>query len=365
MNPVRIRQDIAAMQGYSFISGTLDALSVRLGIPRDQLVKLDTNENLYGPSPKALAALAALKGDYHIYPDVTSADLRRLLADYVGVSADHLLVGCGADELIDLVLRLFLEPGDAIIDCPPTFTMYGLVANWVGNCRVVNVPRHADFSLDVAAIEAATHESGAKLLFLCNPNNPDGGLMSPETLQQLLRLPLTVVVDEAYVEFTGTDGFASWVPQTPNLILLRTLSKWAGLAGLRVGYGIFPLGIIEHLWKIKHPFNVNVAADVAAQATLQDMDYVQGIIQKILDERDRMFDLLTQIDYLSPLPSHANYLLCEVNGIDTANLKRQLDQRGVLIRNYNKPGLEKYIRISVGKPEHTDALIAALEGIVP
>ncbi len=365
MNPVRIRQDIAAMQGYSFISGTLDALSERLGIPRDQLIKLDTNENLYGPSPKALAALAALQADYHIYPDIGSVTLRGLLAEYTGVSADHILVGCGADELIDLTLRLFLEPGDAIIDCPPTFTMYSLVAGWVGNCRVINVPRHPDFALDVPAIEAAAHESGAKLLFLCNPNNPDGGIIAPETLQRLLKLPLTIVVDEAYVEFMDGQGFASWIPETPNLILLRTLSKWAGLAGLRVGYGIYPLAIIEHLWKIKHPFNVNVAADIAAQATLQDMDYVREIIQKLSDERERMFGLLQGIDYLTVLPSHANYLLCEVHGMTTADLKRQLDQRGILIRNYNKPGLEQYIRISIGKPKHTDALIAALQELAP
>ncbi len=365
MKSVRIRQDIAAMQGYSFISGTLDALSERLGIPRDQLIKLDTNENLYGPSPKACAALAALEGDYHIYPDIRSTALRQLLAEYTGVSAEHILVGCGADELIDLTLRLFLEPNDAIIDCPPTFSMYSLVAQWIGNCRVIEVPRHDDFSLDVPAIEDAAFASGAKLLFLCNPNNPDGGVIAPETLRRLLQLPLTIVVDEAYVEFMDGEGFASWVPHTPNLILLRTLSKWAGLAGLRVGYGIFPLDIIEHLWKIKHPFNVNVAADVAARATLQDMDYVRSIIQKLIAERQRMYQLLQTIEYLTVLPSQANYLLCEVHGMTTTELKRQLDQRGILIRNYSKPSLEKYIRISIGKPEHTDALIAALREIAP
>lgn len=362
---VRIRNDIKTMQGYTFISGTLDALSERLGIPRDQLIKLDTNENLYGPSPKALEALANLSGDYHIYPDLTSAALRDLLAEYVGVSSEYILVGCGADELIDLTLRLFLEPGDAIINCPPTFTMYGLVAGWVGNCRVIDIPRYDDFSLDLPAIEAAAHESGAKLLFLCNPNNPDGSVITDDTLRQLLQLPLTVVIDEAYVEFMDGDGYASWVPKTPNLILLRTLSKWAGLAGLRVGYGIYPLGIIEHLWKIKHPFNVNVAADVAAQATLQDMDWVRDVIGKIIHERERMAMLLKSIAYLTVLPSQGNYLLAKVDGMTTSDLKRQLDQRGILIRNYTKPGLEDYIRISIGKPEHTDALIAALQELAP
>jgi histidinol-phosphate aminotransferase len=361
MNPVRIRPDIAAMEGYTFISGTYAALSERLGIPREQIIKLDTNENLYGPSPKALAALAALQGDYHIYPDVAMTDVRAALADYTGVGAEHILVGNGADELIDLVLRLFIEPGDTIIDCPPTFTMYSLTASWLGNCEVLKVPRHADFSLDVDAVAKAVEESDAKLLFVCNPNNPDGGLTSPETMQRLLELPVTVVVDEAYIEFSEFEGFAPWVTQTPNLIVMRTLSKWAGLAGLRVGYGIFPLEIIQHLWKIKHPFNVNIAADIMAQATLADIQTMQERIARILDERERLYGLLQDISYLEPLRSEGNYLLCRVTDRPTAELKQALDQRGILIRNYTRPGLESYVRISIGKPEHTDALIKALQ----
>lgn len=361
MKAVRIRQDIADMKGYTFISGTFDALSERLNIPRDEIVKLDTNENLYGPSPQALAALAALQGDYHIYPDVTSSELRGALAQYTGVAAEHILVGNGADEVIDLILRLFLEPGDTIIDCPPTFTMYSLTASWIGNCDVVKVVRNADFSLDVEAIEKAVEAYSPKLLFLCNPNNPDGGLTPPQTIQRLLKLPVTVVIDEAYIEFSKSEGLASWVPQTPNLIVMRTMSKWAGLAGLRVGYGIFPLDIIEHLWKIKHPFNVNVAADVMARATLDDIDTMCGVINKIINERERMFGLLQEIEYLDPLHSEGNYILCRVTGYATADLKRALDQYGILIRNYSKPGLEDYVRISIGKPEHTDALIKALE----
>lgn len=365
MNPVRIRQDIAAMEGYTFISGTLDALSERLGIPREQLIKLDTNENLYGPSPKALEALAALQGDYHIYPDIVMSDLRTALAAYAGVAAEHILVGNGADELIDMVLRLFIEPGDTIIDCPPTFTMYSLTARWIGNCEVLRVPRQPDFKLDVAAIEAAVEQTNAKLLFLCNPNNPDGGLTSPETMRRLLHLPLTVVVDEAYIEFSEFEGFVPWVPETPNLIVLRTLSKWAGLAGLRVGYGIFPITIIQHLWKIKHPFNVNIAADIMARATLEDVDTMHAWVSQIIDERERLFGVLQTIDYLRPLRSEGNYILCEVTNRPTSALKAALDARGILIRNYNKPGLENYIRISIGKPEHTDALIAALKELAP
>ncbi len=363
MEKVRVRPDITAMEGYHFISGPYEVLTKRLGRPVDQIIKLDTNENLYGPSPKALAALAALGQDVAIYPDLRLDQLRALLAEYVEIDAEHLMVGAGADHMIDLTLRLFLEPNDAIINCPPTFTMYSLTARWIGNCRVVDVPRHADFSLDIEGIEAAARKSGAKLLFLCEPNNPDGGLMPPGTLERLLELPLTVVVDEAYVEFSEHPGFAELVPTTPNLILLRTFSKWAGLAGLRIGYGIYPLDIIEHLWKIKSPFNVSLAADVAARATLQDMEYMQTNIQKIIVERERMRRELAQLPYLEPLPSQGSFVLCKVNGMTGTALKQQLDEYGILIRNYSKPGLQEFVRVSVGKPEHTDALLTALREI--
>ncbi|NDJ86946.1 MAG: histidinol-phosphate transaminase [Chloroflexi bacterium] len=360
---VRIRPDIAAMDGYTFISGTYEVLADWLDRPADSIIKLDTNENLYGPSPKALAALAALNRELAIYPDVECRHLRKLLSDYIGLDPAHILVGAGADELIDLTLRLFLEPGDSIINCPPTFTMYPLVARWTGNCTVIEVPRLPDFSLDVETIEAAVVEHQPMLLFLCIPNNPDGGMVAPETLRRLLELPVTIVVDEAYIEFSASDGFTSWVPDTPNLIILRTLSKWAGLAGLRIGYGVYPLTIIQHLWKIKHPFNVNVAADIAARATLEDLPAMQAVVEKLIRERGRLGVELAKISFLDPLPSQGNYLLCRVNGMSTTDLKRRLDAEGILIRNYNKAGLHEYVRISVGKPEHTDALLAALRRI--
>ena len=361
MDAVRIRRDIEQMEGYSFISGTYDEMSTRLGRPRDEIIKLDTNENLYGASPQAIEALQSIADDMHIYPSVKSDELRAQLAAYVGIPLEHIMVGCGADELIDLILRLFLEPGDIILNCPPTFTMYQLVANWIGNCQTVQVPRHADFSLDIPAIEKAAHETKAKMLFLCNPNNPDGSMFTAAELKQLLALPLVVVVDEAYIEFSEEVGYAEWIPDNPNLIILRTMSKWAGMAGMRVGYGLFPLGIIEHLWKIKHPFNVAVASERAARATLDDLAYMQANIQKIVDERARLFAKLQTIGYLDPLPSQGNYILCRVISRATAELKRNLDARGILIRNYGKAGLENLIRISIGKPEHTDTLIVALE----
>jgi histidinol-phosphate aminotransferase len=357
-----IRPDVLAMAPYTPIL-PFEVLSEQLGRPPDQIVKLDANENPYGPSAKALEALAALGSVAHIYPDPEARHLREKLAAYTGVPMAHILAGAGADELIDLIARLFLDRGDAAINCPPTFGMYPFDTALAG-ARVVSVPRRADFSLDVAGIERAALDSGAKLLFLTTPNNPDGGTLDPENLDRLLRLPLAVVVDEAYVEFSGAESFARRVPAEPNLIVLRTFSKWAGLAGLRVGYGLFPLPLIEQLWKIKQPYNVSAAADLAARAALDDLPNLQRDIERIRAERDRLYSALSAFPQLSPYPSRANFVLVRVEGIDAAALKRRLaEEFGILVRHFNKPGLADHIRISAGTPAQIDTVLDALRAI--
>jgi histidinol-phosphate aminotransferase len=181
-----------------------DVLSEQLGYGPEEIVKLDANENPYGPSPRVREALAAMPYP-HSYPDPESRHLRRALADYAQVPTKYLLAGHGADELIDLVMRLFIEPGDAVLNCPPTFGMYPFDAA-INGARVLSLPRQADFSLDVEAIVAAfAAEPRAKLLFVTSPNNPDGGLLPDADLGRLLELPLVVVLDEAYVEFAGLE----------------------------------------------------------------------------------------------------------------------------------------------------------------
>jgi len=334
-----------------------------LGLPAERIIKLDGNENPYGPSPRALAALADYRG-YHIYPDPQHILLREAIQDYVGVDEAHILFGAGSDELIDLIMRLSLRPGEAIINCPPTFGMYSFDAAICG-AEVVEVPRRANFSLDVEAIRRRALEKSPrkKLLFVNSPNNPDGSLTSREDLLQLLELPLVVVVDEAYAEFSGT-SLVDLVPEHPNLIVLKTFSKWAGLAGLRIGYGVFPLDIIQHLWKIKQPYNVNVAAQAAALASLEDLDYLQANVQRIVAERERLYAELGKLDFLRPYPSRSNFILCSVLGRDARQLKLSLEREGILVRYFDKPGLRDCIRISVGKPEQTEVLLQALREVV-
>jgi histidinol-phosphate aminotransferase len=384
-----IRPDIAAMKPYTPIL-PFEVLSQRLNRAPADIVKLDANENPYGPSPKAQEALANA-AFLNIYPDPENTFLREALAKFTRMPTEHLFPGAGADELIDLVLRATITPGDVVINCPPSFGMYPFSAD-VNAAQLIEVPRRADFSLDVSAIETAvrTHPR-AKVLFVCSPNNPDGNVISDEDLRRLLALPVLVVLDEAYVEFTaelhrirasqylvksmadsgkrdesrllGAAGHIAWALDYPNLAVLRTFSKLAGLAGLRVGYGAFPAWLLPHLWKIKQPYNVNVAATLAAIASLEGIETLQTNLGKLIAERERMREALGKLDFLQPYPSQSNFVLCRVLDRDARRLKLALEQQGILVRYFDKPGLRDCIRISVGKPEHTEALIEALQKV--
>lgn len=359
-----LRTAIQAMKAYTPIL-PYEVLSQHLGIPVEQIIKLDANENPYGPLPAALDALARLGRDASIYPDPESRALRAALASYTGVPAENLLCGAGADELIDLIMRAFLEPGDAILDCPPTFSMYAFDAQIAG-ARVIRAARRPDFSLDMPAIEAALdREEKVKLIFLSSPNNPDGGLIARADLERLLaRERLVVVLDEAYIDFAGIPGYIDMTLDHENLIVLRTFSKAAALAGLRLGYGAFHRTLITHFWKLKQPYNVNVAADLAARASISHRAEMGARIETIIAERERMSAALAALPYLHPYPSHSNFLLCRVSGIEAQDLKQRLAQSyGILVRYFDKPGLTNHLRITAGRPEHTDALIRALKEI--
>jgi len=357
---VAIRRDVEAMPPYEPVEPP-EVWAERLGVAPERLVKLDANENPYGPSPRARRALAELSNG-HIYPDPTQRALRAALAAWLGVDAERLLVGLGSDELIDLTLRLLLEPGDVVIDCPPTFGMYRFSTAVCGG-QVRTVPRRPDFALDVEAIERAAQDGRVKAIFVTSPNNPDGSPTSWATIERLLRLPLLVVVDEAYIEFSGLPSLMSWGEAPDNLVVLRTFSKWAGLAGLRVGYGLFPAGLIGQLWKIKLPYNVSVAGAAAALASLDDMEYLQANVARLITQRERLQLELARFPFLHPYPSRANFVLCRVSGLSARQVRDALRRRGVLVRYFEQPGLTDCIRISSGTPEQVDALLAALRRI--
>jgi histidinol-phosphate aminotransferase len=353
-----IKSNLRNITPYIPIEPT-EVLSKQIDVASENILKLDGNENPYGCSPKVNQALSNYPY-YHIYPDPQQRELRKALEKYIGVTANHLVAGSGSDELIELILRLFLEPGDQVINCPPTFGMYTFCTDICGG-TIKEIPRRDDFSLDVGAIKKAINKT-TKVIFIASPNNPSGNIVPEPEIIELVNIGIIVVIDEAYAEFS--DSTILPLSSTyPNLFLLRTFSKWAGLAGLRIGYGIFPLPVVEHIMKIKQPYNINAAAHVAALASLNDIDYLRNTIAAIVSERKRLFENLSTFDWLKPYTSEANFILCSVLNEKAKEVYLNLQKKGIFIRYFNTPLLKNCIRITVGKPEHTDYLIAALKEI--
>jgi histidinol-phosphate aminotransferase len=352
-----VRPEILALLGYEPIE-PIDVLAEELGIRPEQVLKLDGNENPYGPSPRVREALAEFDL-YHIYPDPTQRKVREALADYVGVDAGHIVVGNGSDELLELIPRLFLSPGDTTVVAVPTFGVYSFATQvWGG--RVVAVPRRPDFGLDLPALCRASKD--AKLVFLASPNNPTGNPVSGEELEALLSTDALVVVDEAYAEFCDC-SFVELVPRHENLAVLRTFSKWAGLAGLRAGYGIFPEAVAELLNKVKMPYNVSVAAQIAMLASLEDAALLRERVRLIVRERERLLGELAAIPGLRPFPTQANFILCRIESLDARDVWQRLRRQGIFVRYFDEPMVRDCIRISVGRPEDSERLLTALREI--
>ena len=353
-----IRPELMTMKGYVPIEPT-EVLSQRAGLPSNKVIKLDGNENPYGCSPKVYQALANYRY-YHNYPDPEQMELRKALEEYTGLGRQHIVCGMGSDDLIDLILRLFLKPGDQVINCPPTFGMYPFSTDVCGG-RVVDVPRTKDFTIDIVGIKKAL-TNRTKAIFVASPNNPTGDTPTEKEIMELVGTGKIVVVDEAYFEFSNVT-MANLVPSYPNLIVLRTFSKWAGLAGLRIGYGFFPVEIAGYLMKIKQPYNANAAAQAAVLVSLADIEYLRANVARIVKERERLFGKLKELDWIRPYPSQGNFILCSLLEGKAKEIWQQLRKKGIFVRYFDTPRLKDCLRISVGKPEDTDALVKALKEV--
>jgi histidinol-phosphate aminotransferase len=353
-----VRPHLAAMAGYKPMDA-IDVVAQNLGVPVDSIAKLDGNENPYGPSPKVAEALGTY-GFYHLYPDPGQRSVREAVADYVGADPSQIVMGNGSDDLLNICAMLFLSPGDTLVNAPPTFGVYSYLGH-VFDANTVQVERDEDFSLDLPALERAL-DGGGKLLFIASPNNPTGNSLPHDQLERLLAHDAMIVVDEAYAEFTG-ESYVGMVAERDNLIVVRTFSKWAGLAGLRAGYGVFPPALAEIVWNTKVPFNLTVTAEQAILASLEDRYWLQKNVALIVAERERLFSRLADLPWLRPYPSHGNFILCEVRGLNANEVRDRLADQGIMIRYFDVPGLRNCIRISVGKPEHTDRVIETLKAI--
>lgn len=359
---VHVRPELDRMAEY--IPGeSLEAFSARTGILVEKLIKLNSNESPYGPAPAVLQALGDHRS-YNTYPDTNATALRAALAEYTGLDSRYIVLSHGSNELINLLWHIFLSLGDTIICCPPTFSLYTFVTTLCG-AYVVEVPRTPDYEIDVNAILAAlTPET--KLIVLCSPNNPTGNPVSEEDILTLLETGRIVVVDEAYVEFSQRPGgFAHLVPQYRNLVVLRTFSKWAGLAGLRIGYGLFPEWIVDFLRRAQCPFEVNLAGHIAAIETLKHRAYTWERVRRIVEEREQLFTLLASQSYLEPIPSQGNFIMAHVceEEVKMEQVRATVESHGILLRYFSHPYLRDFLRVTVGLPEHTAALARALSEV--
>ncbi|MQG19369.1 MAG: histidinol-phosphate transaminase [SAR202 cluster bacterium] len=354
-----IRKNLSNILTYEPVE-PISLIANKFGIDEDQIIKLNGNENPYGPSPKIIDAIK--RSEISIYPDPFQRNLRQELEKFLKINSDHIIGGAGSDELIDLLFKLFISPGDLVLDCDPTFGMYSFCAR-VAGAKVEKIPRNSNFDLDINAIRASTSRN-PKIIFISSPNNPTGNICKIDEIKALLDLNILVVVDEAYYEFNGF-SVANLVPEFDNLVVLRTFSKWAGLAGLRIGYGIMPKNIVLHLLDIKSPYNVSTTAESAAIASLNDSAYLFENVEKIKNGKKYLFNKLNDIDGISPYPSAANFVLFNlINSKKAIEIYNKLRSKGILIRKFNNVRLEKCLRVSVGTDPHNTTFINTLMDIM-
>ncbi|MFI5273698.1 MAG: histidinol-phosphate transaminase [Ktedonobacterales bacterium] len=362
---VPVRPEIAQVEAY--VPGeSLDAFATRTGVARDQLIKLNSNESPYPPSPRVSHALGNHTA-YNLYPDPDGHELIAAISAYVGVEPRHLMVANGSNELITQLWRVFIGAGESVVTCSPTFSLY-TTATTLARGTLINVPRGDDYALDVPGILAALRDD-TRLIIVCSPNNPTGNLAARTDVDALLATGRIVVVDEAYIEFAGDDALAASpitrVPAHDNLVVLRTFSKWAGLAGLRLGYGVFPAWLVPHVQKLQLPFEVNLAAHIAARETLADMPLLRERIAGLVDERDRLHAVLAAQPYLRIFPSRGNFLLAELTDprLTVADFRARMEAAGIILRYFRTADLARHVRLTVGAAQHTDTIAAVLGDI--
>ncbi|MGG1633154.1 histidinol-phosphate transaminase [Paenibacillus sp. NRS-1760] len=330
------------------------------------VIKLASNENPLGPSPKAIEAIQIALKDLHRYPDNQSQLLKKTIADYYDLHADQVIVTNGGDELITLVAEAFLDAGDEIIVPGPTFSEYEFGAQLMG-AKTIVVPLNDAFQYDAEAIVAAVTDR-TKIIYLCSPNNPTGTYVAQKDLKYILdTIPkrIMVMLDTAYSHYVSEELYSDgmeFVRAGYPLIVLKTFSKIYGLAGIRVGYGAAPQKIIQSILQVKEPFNVNALAQTAAASAIGDEEHVLRSQALVAKERERMYASFDQLG-IKYTQSMTNFVLAEL-GPESESIYMRLMAKGIIVRHGKTWGLPLHVRISIGMPEENDQFIAALSEIL-
>jgi histidinol-phosphate aminotransferase len=345
--PAHFRPNVAAMQGY--LPGEQ---------PRDDgFIKLNTNENPYAPSPRVMAALRkAINPSLRLYPEPLSDGLRTVAASIYGVKSQNIIAGNGSDELLTMIIRSFVGPGDRVAFPVPTYSLYDTLIEIQGGQRfAVAYPMDFSVPVDLAA-------QNASLTFICNPNSPSGTLVSLQEIERIARTVAGVlVVDEAYVDFADSEG-ASALPlivRLPNLVVLRSFSKSFSLAGMRIGLAFASEEIIAGMMKVKDSYNLNRLSLVAATAALQDLPWMARNVRRIQRSRLKLIAGARKSGF-HVLASQANFVLAKKPGENLKGAYEALKHRKILVRYFDTPGLQDCLRITVGTDREVAALLSAL-----
>jgi histidinol-phosphate aminotransferase len=336
------------------------------GVPRgERSIRLDKGEFPYPPSPRVVAAIQGAAVGVNRYPEVLTPTLRQVLADYCGLAVDRVAIGNGSDDLIELVLKICLDPGDEVIVPVPSFFVYGAATEMLGG-KTVQVPRQEDFDLDIPAILAAVTDR-TKLIFIANPNNPTANGTARENLMSILeQVSCFVVVDECYFEIYG-QTVADLVDLYPHLIVLRSLSKSFGLAGIRIGYSLANPLVTDYLYRVAQIFPVDCLAVAAGIAAIQDVAYARQKLQEVVFDRDKLAVAMTGLG-LRVYRSDTNFLFVSTAllGIFATDLVQKLAAKEIYVADFShKPGLDgHHFRVATGtfaeNQEFCRALVEAL-----
>lgn len=339
-------------------------LARELGLQEDGIIKLASNENPLGASPKAVAAMQAALPEVGRYPDGNGFELKAALSRKYGIAQDRIVIGNGSNDVLEMAARAFLAPGASAVYSQHAFAVYPLATQATG-AEGIEVPAR-EFGHDLEAMAAAIR-ADTRIVFLANPNNPTGTWIAPDAVLAFLRkVPsnVLVVLDEAYNEYLQPDlrgDSARWLEEFPNLAISRTFSKAYGLAGLRVGYALVRPQVADLMNRVRQPFNVSHLAQVAAVAALGDQEFVQKSYALNRDGMRVLTEAFRRLG-LSWIPSHANFVSFRVG--DGAAVFQRLLRLGVIVRPIGAYGMPEHLRVSIGTQAENQRFLAALETLL-
>ncbi|ALT68120.1 histidinol-phosphate transaminase [Methanobrevibacter millerae] len=362
------RQIVSDMDSY--VPGrSQDEIAAEFGLKKEDIIKLGSNENPWGPSPKAIEAIKNELESINRYPESQLKELVHLVADYSDVKDSQVIIGGdGADEIIDVLAKTFIEPGDEFIVPLPSYMYYEYLLQQYG----AN-PVYAKWDLDKNVLDIDSIfeciSSKTKMIFLCSPNNPTGTLIEKADLVKIAseNPDILIVIDEAYFEYSEVTN-KGLIDEYDNIFIIRTMSKVLGLAGMRIGYGLACEEIIEYMHRIKPVFSLTRLSYVAAVNTFKDKDYIEKSIKDGIESRDYLIDELSKIESLNVFPSKSNFILIGVKdtGYTAAEITREFMKRGIIVRDCTSfKGLDEYwIRISICTMDENKRFIEIVHEVV-